>query len=480
MDTALRLTNFGGGMNLAVPPTQLMPNESPDLKNVLSDEVGALEQRPGYEKLNETAIASSAITGLYRYYKVAGSKTWLVVCGKNLYAVADDGTAGAALYGAFTAGTDVFFTGYKDYAFCCDPNAGVVKTDGGTAAVINGSPKGKYIVTNHEKLMVAGMSTNPCRVQWCDEGDEATWGPTSYWEFEEDDGDVITGLATFAGNLYVFKTNSIHALYGTNADDFYSRRLQMGVGCVAPKSLLVTDNGIFFAARDGFKFFDGAMVQHISTKVDPLILPAGNLRYVATGKWRRYIWWSFRTSGAEGNNRVLVFDMAAQTWWLFTGYNASVFATADGATDDGDLFFGASTATGFIYRANAGTSDDGNSIEFYYSTPYMDLGAPEIVKRFRRLIVVALANGATVNVDWEIDRGACSGSCQIGATSGTVWGEFEWGKAEWTATTSVMLPKSMSQSNMGNYIRLIVWKTDDDALARIEAITVTARPVRVA
>lgn len=85
----LRIEPFKG-MNLSVTPTQIAPNQSPDMLNFMIDDDGALTKRTGYERIFETSLGEGQINGLYEYRKTDGTVLFLLAHGTKLYTQLDN------------------------------------------------------------------------------------------------------------------------------------------------------------------------------------------------------------------------------------------------------------------------------------------------------------------------------------------------------------------------------------------------------
>lgn len=73
------------GINLSVTPTQIDPNQSPDMLNMNIDERGALNKRTGFERVFPTSLGLGQINGLYEYRKPDGTVLFLLAHGTKLY-----------------------------------------------------------------------------------------------------------------------------------------------------------------------------------------------------------------------------------------------------------------------------------------------------------------------------------------------------------------------------------------------------------
>jgi hypothetical protein len=72
-------------------------------------------------------------------------------------------------------------------------------------------------------------------------------------------------------------------------------------------------------------------------------------------------------------------------------------------TSDLELFFAGSD--GYVYRFGVGDTDDGDKIDAYYVTKYIDVGVPDRIKRARWLDVDAeVMPGSILQVYYRIDN----------------------------------------------------------------------------
>ena len=83
--------------------------------------------------------------------------------------------------------------------------------------------------------------------------------------------DELTGLASFKDALYVFKRNSIYVIM-KKPDGTYGRYLiNMGVGCVAPWSIIEANDLLMFLSHRGIELYNGTTFYsfNFSTPVQP-------------------------------------------------------------------------------------------------------------------------------------------------------------------------------------------------------------------
>ena len=75
---------FSGGMNIAVSPDQIAPNQSPSMENCNFDGGAIPSKRFGYSKLTEIILNPTPIRTIAEF-KTNGEVELLVVCGGALF-----------------------------------------------------------------------------------------------------------------------------------------------------------------------------------------------------------------------------------------------------------------------------------------------------------------------------------------------------------------------------------------------------------
>ena len=71
----------------------------------------------------------------------------------------------------------------------------------------------------------------------------------------------------------------------------------------------------------------------------------------------------------------------------------------DGVGDNNELYAGDSASTGFVYQLDTGTTDNTGNITAYYQTKYMNMDAPNVVKRFSKIFIEYYNTSGTFTID---------------------------------------------------------------------------------
>lgn len=91
------------------------------------------------------------------------------------------------------------------------------------------------------------------------------------------DGDFGVALGRAAGQLVIFKRRSIWVLYGTAPSNFTLRQIRTQSGCVDARSVVVADEGVYFASQRGYERFDGTQFELLSRPIADTWLALSNV-----------------------------------------------------------------------------------------------------------------------------------------------------------------------------------------------------------
>lgn len=117
----------------------------------------------------------------------------------------------------------------------------------------------KFIEICREITFLAGESTNPSRLYFSSIGYPERYGANDFYDVGKDDGDVITGLIEFGGNLVILKERSLWMLYNPYDPSAVNLiRLSNENGCIAEDFVFSDGNNLYFMDIDGGKIYNGA------------------------------------------------------------------------------------------------------------------------------------------------------------------------------------------------------------------------------
>ena len=489
----LRQDDFTGGLNLRADQFQLTNNESPRLLNVEIDPRGGVYSRGAMRTINSANIAANwSPRNLVPFY---GSDSWLMLStGKT---VSGNGDIFYSTGGNFTSldidvysengasfapwGKTLYMTGGKDAAQA-------VKWDGSTKTLLTANgptwqpdydvatgghmPRAEHCIVHAGKLFVANTyehdEDHPNRIRWSHPNKPEDWAELDRIDVTTG-GDGITGLASFNGQLLIFKEHAVFALFGFDTDSFQVIEVSRTVGTLTPHGIATTEFGVyFFSHPDGLMFYNGQAMRDVFEPLRPAV-DSGYISYVSRKEVyvsyiNRRIWVSVPYSETETPTTataVFVFDPSVKsnhnhgngTWTMFSTCDSKGVAQGCSWIDsDGVTVHVAPHATQAhvlsvdLYES-AQDNITGSDVPFVsrYRTRWLDAGSYSQKKMFRRPEVVVkqvetdMSIAVEVYGDYEEAEQSEIKSFQIdvpGASSGMIWGVSLWGVAKWGAANA--------------------------------------------
>lgn len=474
-------TSFGDGLNLRSKADAVGPGEAIDLMNVIFTDRGAVQQRDGYAALTSSAL-TNAVGSLEPYYTTAGTKQLLAGCGTRLEALSTAGAVVASATGKTAGGIFDFCrfgTPSSEVAYAGNGLDILSKWNGTAWSTVANSPKaGALCVTPTSNRMVgtrflttsggpsAGTSS-PSHVYFSNAGDPETWSTNDYVQLTPGDGEQIQACIAWREYVFVFKETKFfiftaESVSNTGTAIFNYRIVDTGVGLVAPRGVVATQNGVYFASRNGVYITTGAEPVKLSDPIDPIFL-GGSEQYftggeldaslitsLAMGTWRDLIFLAYSSTGTS-NNRALVFD-TNDGWWSLWDLPASSFATFRVANNE-DLVFGYASGSNRVGQHNdAQTSDAGTAISSHWRGGFQDLTLPENKKIRQQKVWGSGVVSCGVSADYATGTGSLAVLSFIDQTA-TTWGGSTWGGGTWAA------PAALNIDHRRNAIRGTVFST---------------------
>lgn len=374
--SALPISNFGGGLNLASghdDPNIFDAGQCIDCLNVLFTQLGAVRQRPGYAAFTTSALTNRP-DSLAPVYTASGTKRLLVGNGNKINAIDTSGasvanttapTVSPHFFARFAApgSEEVYIANGIDTVRKYVPSTDTFSTPGYTGT----TPTGKFLaVSNDFRLVNARLASNPSRVLFSDPGLPTTFGVNNYVDLDPGDGEQIMGMVSFRELLFVFKETKFYVFTGTSTDTsgnpvFNFRAVRQGIGLCASQALARARDGVYFLCRTGvYKTTGGLDVTPVSQGIDPFFLntpaiyfkssPAalGSITAAAMTFYNERIYLSIPTGGASTNDRMLVYD-PRYGWWTIYDIPASCLTSWRPSQTD-ELVFGYAAGTNNIGR----------------------------------------------------------------------------------------------------------------------------------
>ena len=218
---------------------------------------------------------------------------------------------------------------------------------------------------------------------------------------ESYDGE-ISGVARCNDSVVVFKDNSTFTLDGILSPGQYSiRKINTnGVGCSSHKSIVSTDEGLYFQAHNGIYFTNGINVKRISYELDSFF-GSGDYSAVKAARFKKKQKTIFYI---PTKSKAVVVD-----YYYGQVYVWDSFSTIGGLIEDknGEIYFSDKTK---LYKFKDDSSATRYSdltvtpINAYYATTYHHMGQPSLNKKFVQMRLFSLTGDAfTATVELQKD-----------------------------------------------------------------------------
>jgi hypothetical protein len=338
---------------------------------------------------------------------------------------------------------------------------------GVTAPTDNGVPPKYSTCIYHANRLFVNDATNPNYVWYSNLGEPYTFASTNFLLFGDAAADLVKGFSIFDNSLVVFCENSQWILYMQSTDpaDWSQVQIRATLGSKSPFGIAKFDNKILFPATQNTKFVGFAAISGNSIEPSSTLLTVSaagselqsdriepdmflvqetytpNISAI-TFKNKIYLSLTYDSNNTT-NNRVYIYDFGISdltrknpAWAPYTSLNAAQFTIYGGK-----LYYGDSTATGFVYEMETSSYVDGSAaINSYYWTKEFSgfKGHENAEKDFRTLhLLVDKAGAYYMTVQYRVDSDKGEGTAvQINLNPGsTIWGAFIWGNATWGGGT---------------------------------------------
>ena len=347
-------------------------------------------------------------------------------------------------------------------------------------------PKGKFITTFRDCLVITGQPTNVNNIQYSLPKNAAT-GEIGSEYFPDDDngaivdssfGDKITAIAPLRDALYIFHKSSIHILTGDIAEpEGIPYRIDLlttegGIGCEAHHTIQELRGELLFLSNNGIYGINTSNnLREVSKLIKPLFATIDVTRARTNLKKRRataFNWVSENvyivhvpTESADdgagtanlatcttSDSIIAVYDYTKDAWlqWDaldFSGgvtlFNEKIYFNDRSLDTSNDIRAVLSSMS--VTDTTYDYSDHASAITFEYDTNWESLQEPTVPKKYLRLKVYAMDTdgtfetpgfslNATLQKDYNFaDLGTIS--MDFGSSSGGGWGIIPWGTSTW-------------------------------------------------
>lgn len=299
---------------------------------------------------------------------------------------------------------------YKYYAY--NPGASTttfqLQANVGTGITIIPS----FLETYNGRLYMAGSFLYQSTLFWSEVFEPEHLEADFSVDINATDGQPITALKAFNGSLFIFKEHSFFQQIG---DDPTSAVIQMRspeYGCLSNRAVANYSNNLVFLDSKGIIRFNGANIDILSNKLDPVfkrmnVQAAKQTACIVYDKQRNEVLCDIPVDGSSTNNLTVVYDIIADAWTTYDSYNPAISIQAYGGLNQQTVFMGG--YSGLVsYFGPSFTTDNGMGYTCVAKSGFItDLGN-STAKQYRRLFMDTnpVGSSAVVNINLYQDFGA--------------------------------------------------------------------------
>lgn len=303
------------GINKNQASHLIEPTEFQDCGDVLFDKEYGPVCRGGNLQSNTDILSTATVRFLHEYPKINGNK-YVLALSSNVLAYSANGVSFTTLLSTVSLSAKMWAVNYNDICYLGFNNWNRWKFDGTTLFGSTTTPQIKYGIIYKDKIV--GINVNETsgksKLVYSDVGYPDIWPSINYIYVDRDDGDELTGIKAYRGNLYVFKKKGIYQMVGlddgypTN-DGYY--KIVDGIGCLYNETIQEKDGYLCFVSERGVELFDGINVTLVSSRITPEIK---NLAQMYTGT----LSWGETTADDFADGEIVNVDtttVPGSIWW---------------------------------------------------------------------------------------------------------------------------------------------------------------------
>jgi hypothetical protein len=350
----------GDGINTYLPPTEIARSEAVSMLNMINTNYPSLSVRPGrvYYTISSAApsTANNSLgmrgTTNANYLHVHDNLTWK-------YWATSDAFVNVCTSGINATSKFIEFNTESARYTCLCGSSYLKYWDGTTLAASTAAPQTSLYAIDDYRLYNLNGSVLKCSAA----------GSITDWT-TADDADSIaitsmkgvgTAICAYNDMIICWGEQTMHILYGDDPGNFTLADPIMN-GCISNRSVIIYNGILYFMDFYKFMMFTGGTPVEISQKAKTYL---DNINYtyksgIVSMPVGKYILISIPYgSSATANNLTLVYDTEYQKWYVWNlGFKDY--------TVMGEYTYAVDTS-GYIWKLNTGTDDDGTAISWEVS-----------------------------------------------------------------------------------------------------------------
>lgn len=394
----------------------------------------------------------NGVKGYHRRYPSDGNKRTLFAAAGDIHQAEDNGTV-TTIDSTLNAGSSaVRFAFVDDKSIWVNGINAPRWYDGSAVTNLTNAPLAATHVIIHQGR--AMFVTDKTLVRFSELYDFTTYPSVNFFYVPDPkNSDPITGWRSFQDNLVIWTHETKHIVYGSDISSFTRKEAIGTKGAVSDEAIAVDKNNAYFMADDGtVNAFNGISDKDISGKMEPEFSAIVDKSKVRLHLYRNQLRVYYAKAPAAYNNRMALYDIATDQWFMDTGRN--ITGSLEWTQDDNELIEFSSVSP-WMFQGEQGYSDVGKAIDWKYWTNYKIYGSgasKKRVKRFRPVIRTVDAN-YTMLVGKDMDFANRPDMREyIVSGGGAKWGSFVWGDGTKYGRARMIDEKS-AMSGRGRHIQ---------------------------
>lgn len=478
----LDIKELDGGVNDGETADKIKDDQWAYARNVYGLE-GSIKSRYGYKRLSILSLSAATRpvkligqiqSGASNYNFAAWNHQLFILNGDtplNVSAVRikdnfnTTGGIGFPMHGVFN------FTAVKN-AVVCNGVQTPIRWDGTSAGVVNLSGSApatsdQFVNFDNYGLLFDFDALTIYRSNLNDAN--AGYGSnTPYVLPIKERGDIGSGMVQFGDELIATTRRSVHKFTktGVSSSPFTRREVTSHVGNVAPRGMVVMDNGLLFVDYTGIYFYDGALLVKASKNIDGTwaTINKNKLEGIVAVNYKPKNWVVFAVpygSGQATNNLCLAYDYLASApgsgkfvWWMFDNMTAQSMGIMRNSSLVDEWWTGDNS--GRLFIQDSGTKDNLSAFNQYAYGKAYDFKKPHHDKRLHECRYIVDASGDwNLNIAQDVDlTNAPAFSTTMSLyRPGSLWGTMVWGVDTWATQGTLQTRKKFASTLRGRFIQ---------------------------
>ncbi len=216
--------------------------------------------------------------------------------------------------------------------------------------------------------------------------------------FQVPKGGPITAMESMDGVLYIFKRDFVFSVTGDGPADNRSgndlstpEEIDVEVGCIEPRSLVVAPSGIFYQAPQGlYMLTRSRTASYVGQNVETRLNEFSTIVSADISDKNGCIYWEIVSPiNPDGNGITVVYDYIHNQWMLDYKTHSTGGAAAGAASSEviNGVYYWI-TPGGLFSKENAGYLDYGNWVTGEVDTSYFKLAGLQGFQRIRKIGVL--------------------------------------------------------------------------------------------